>query len=78
MLEKQKDSIFYRKCNPKSLLTATTLAGWSTKHWVFAGTFLKMMKSHRNSSKKLYKQHTKRQHHLAKYFSKIFDEDDIK
>jgi len=32
MLEKQKDSIFYCKCNPKLLLSATTLAGPRVKH----------------------------------------------
>jgi len=37
MLERQKDSIFYVKCNPESVLTATTLVGQSIKHGVLGG-----------------------------------------
>jgi len=40
MLERQMDSIFYGKCTPKSVLTATTLAGPSIKHWVLGGYIL--------------------------------------
>jgi len=41
MLKNRKDLIFYRKCNPKSLLTALTLASEpSIKHGVLGGYFL--------------------------------------
>jgi len=36
-----KNFIFYRKCNPKSLLTATTLVGPRIKHGVLGGYSLK-------------------------------------
>jgi len=38
---KAEDLIFYRKCDPKLLLTATTLAGPSIKHGVLGGYILK-------------------------------------
>jgi len=41
-VERLKDLIFYyRKCNPKSLLSATTLAGPSIEHGVLGGYILK-------------------------------------
>jgi len=54
----EKTLIFDWKCNPKSQLTKTTLAGLSIKHGVMGGYILekKTTKMHRNLSTKLYKQ----------------------